>query len=173
MFERSQRLADFALANNTLHQRAVAYFGQLAEAELTDGGLADWSRPGANNRFFLDGLRLFFGCPLFALGWTFWVLPCFLPWAVAKQMKLYIGYDSNVKFIVGLFTFPLAIWTAFHFIRPALPAHWQVWLVLAGLVLAAYFVEWYWNVAHRMMARWRAASVSKYHSGMYREVSLS
>lgn len=169
-FERSQRLAEHVSGNSDLQQRTAAYFGHLGEAELTDGGLKDWSRPGTTVRFFKDGLFLLLGSPLFLLGWLFWALPCFIPWAVAKQLKLYIGYDSNVKFILGLFTFPLAIWTAYHFLHPVLPAAGQTWLVLVGLVLAAYFVEWYWVVFDRMTARWRAASVAKYHPGLHGEL---
>lgn len=169
-FERGQRLAAQLLDRPVLHRRIDAYFSHLTEAELTDSGLKDWMRPGANKRFVLEGLLLFITAPLFMLGLGFWILPCFIPWAVARQMNLYIGYDSNVKMIVGLFTFPLAFWAAGCWIPPLLPFACPVWALFIVLILLGYFVEWYWRVALRVLWRWRAASVSKYHKGMYEEL---
>jgi glycerol-3-phosphate O-acyltransferase / dihydroxyacetone phosphate acyltransferase len=109
------------------------------------------------------------GFPVFLLGLLFCALPCLLPFALAKRMKLYVGYDSNIKLLAGLISFPLTFWL-FYRLANRWVESWQAGLCVLGLVLAAYFAEYYWDIAQNALERWRAASAARYNQGLYRDL---
>lgn len=71
-------------------------------------------------------------------------------------MKLYIGYDSNVKILAGLFTFPLAMWGMFRIFRLWFEAP-GAWTGLLCCALLGLFAERYMDVLRRFQARQKAA----------------
>ena len=169
-FERSQQLAR-AAQDEGLQNLVAVYAGDLVEAALTDAGLKANTDPLGKVRFVWEGLFLVAMLPLFLLGILFCALPCFLPFALAKRMKLYIGYDSNIKILAGLISFPLAFWGWYRLLDIWLNP-WQAWIALFGLILASYFSEYYWDIAKGFLERWRAASVERYNSGLHRDLMM-
>lgn len=145
------------LIENNLHRDELLsaineYFVQLNRANLTDHGV--YQAAFRENLFGLQGLLLILGAPLALAGLLFWWLPCYLPWLIAKKMNLYIGYDSNVKFLVGLFSFPLALWGAFELMQHYSGNNTSAWLLLPALIFLAYFVEFYLDVWRYFKANW-------------------
>lgn len=144
-----KNLIEKNIDNEALRSASAEYFAALESAGISDEGLVKSTASSAQARTFRDTISLFLGFPFFILGYAFWWLPCFLPWLLAKKMKLYIGYDSNVKVLVGLLTFPLALWGAFRVASHYLGAGYWAWAVLVGLVLLGYLAEQYMDVAKR------------------------
>jgi glycerol-3-phosphate O-acyltransferase / dihydroxyacetone phosphate acyltransferase len=148
-FDFRKKLIEQNIDNAALQSASEQYFDALAAAGISDDGLMRTTAQQGKAQYFRDAALLVLGFPLFALGYAFWWLPCFLPWLLAKKMNLYIGYDSNVKMLAGLITFPLALWGAFLAASHYLGAGYWAWLVLPALVLLGYFAEQYLDVAKR------------------------
>ncbi len=148
-FDFRKNLIEQNLDNEALRAASADYFAALDSAGISHEGLVQATLPGAKSRNFRHLALLVLGFPIFILGYAFWWLPCFLPWLLAKKMNLYIGYDSNVKMLAGLITFPLALWGAFRIASHYLGTGLWAWSVLLGLVLLGYFAEQYLEVAKR------------------------
>lgn len=120
-----------------------AYFEKLRELRTDDAALARPPRPLALQ---LAGLILFF--PFYLYGLTNNFPAAFLPQWLNRKLKLYIGYDSTVKILVGLITFPL-----FYFLQArlvyALYDGYTALLYLASLLPAGLFAWRY----HRHQGR--------------------
>jgi len=169
-FRRSQLFTEQHLDNEALRAKTAAYQVALNTSGITDAGLKNYLVPPASGRIFLEKMLLAAGFVPFAIGYGCWFLPCYLPWLLAKKLKLYVGYDSNVKVMAGMITFPLALWTASTLL------HWVgmfrtwppslIWLVLAALGL---FAEQYLDVWQRVREQWKAAHFAKKNS-VYVEV---
>lgn len=148
-FERSQYLAQTVLNKPGVVKRTPAYFAALQAEGLTDAAVA-WSwQPGLQQRFFWNGLGLLLGFPLFAIGYLFWFLPCFIPAWLNKKMNIYIGYSATVKMLTGLFTFPLALWGACRLATGLGLGNMQAALFLSVLILLGYFAEQYQDIFRR------------------------
>jgi glycerol-3-phosphate O-acyltransferase / dihydroxyacetone phosphate acyltransferase len=161
-FRRTQAWTARFLDDDELHNQTADYFGALAEGGLSDLGVQAYTEPGASGPTFAAGtifLLLLF--PLFALGYLFWFLPCFLPWLLARRLKLYIGYDSNVKFLGGLFLFPLALWGAYRFVKYLTSSILYGFLAIPAAIVAGYFVEWYLETAGRTIECLKTARFAK------------
>ena len=169
-FRRSQFFTEQHLDNEALRSKVAAYQVALKTSGITDAGLKNFLVPPSSGRMLLDKMLLVAGFVPFAIGYGFWFLPCYLPWLLAKKLKLYVGYDSNVKVLASMITFPLALWTA----STVLPwmGIWRtwppslIWLVLAALGLLA---EQYLDVWQRVREQWKAAHFAKKNS-VYVEV---
>jgi hypothetical protein len=136
------------LHNETLRLQTAAYYEGLSGAGVTEAGLQGLT----DKRKLPDVLLLVLGAPFFLAGFVFWWLPCYLPGLLAKKMNIYIGYDSNVKMLAGLFTFPLALFAAARLLAPWLNG----WLTCILLLTLGYFSEIYLDAWQRRKAR-RAA----------------
>lgn len=132
--------------NEALKADFADYFAQLEQNSLQDAGFS--KDPYRRAGILL--LLLFF--PVFCAGYAFWFLPCFLPWLLCKKMKLYPGYDSNIKMLAGLFTFPLALWGGWEAVYAATGNAAVAWLSLPVFIALGYAAE-VWADAWR---RWRA-----------------
>lgn len=122
------------IENQGLKNIVATYFTALEKARLTDAGLSKPVHP-------LSFIALLLGSPFFLLGYGFWFLPCWLPWLLCKRLKLYPGYDSNVKVLTGLFTFPLALWGGWKLAFWVFGHTLWAWAALAVLVLCGYLAE--------------------------------
>ncbi|MCB0569962.1 MAG: 1-acyl-sn-glycerol-3-phosphate acyltransferase [Phaeodactylibacter sp.] len=91
-------------------EEVAKYFEQLHALRTSDAALARPPRPLA---LHLAGLVLFF--PLYLYGLTNNFLPAYIPLLLTRKLKLYTGYDSTVKILSGLITFPL-----FYFLQTRL-----------------------------------------------------
>ncbi len=155
-FSFRKNLIEQNIDNEVLRATMASYFEALQAANITDGGLKSLANPATSTQKMMDTFLLFAGLPFFLAGYTFWWLPCFLPWLLTKKMNLYIGYASNVKMLSGLFTFPLALWgayrVAFHFYDSA----WWGLAAMVLVVLLGYFTEQYMDLVQWWQAR-RAA----------------
>ena len=107
---------------------------ELREAGLTHAGLST-RRAHAWQMLFL--------WPFFLLGFAFWFLPCYLPYLLCKKMNIYPGYDSNIKMLAGLFTFPLALWGGWALVYALSNHSWMAWLSLPAWVALGYLAEYY------------------------------
>lgn len=171
-FERSKVLASKYLDDQALQTRVQTYFDQLAMLNLHDEGVSAVSSDRAGTHLITDGLRIALGFPFFLCGYLCWFLPCFLPWLLAKRLKLYIGYDSNVKIMAGLFTFPLAMWGMFRVFRLWFDAP-GAWIGLLCCALLGLFAERYMDILKRFQARQKAAvEAAKDPAGFSRLVQM-
>lgn len=145
-FLRSQRLTGAPLDDNDLREKTDAYFDRLKAQNLRDVGL----RIAETDLPWYYTLLLVLGFPFFLAGYLFWFLPCYVPGLLAKKLKLYVGYDSNIKTVVGSVTFGLALawapWAA------GVHNRWAAGLIILCCIGLGYFTEWYLDV----WARWRA-----------------
>lgn len=130
-----------------------AYFQKLSRFKLNDQGI--FETVFRSKLFLQQGAFLIAGALPALAGRLFWWLPCYLPWLLAKKMNLYIGYDSNVKFLAGLFTFPLALWGAFKLMMHVTGNPAAAWLLLPALVLLGYFAEFFQHIWTRFSAHWK------------------
>lgn len=134
------------------------YFLALEKEGLTDAGLfRSQSPPSAVHRspstvnrapstvYRLPSLLLL--SPFFLLGYGFWFLPCWLPWLLCKRLDLYPGYDSNVKVLTGLFTFPLALWGGWKLAFWLFESSLWAWVALGVLIGCGYLAEMFLDIA--------------------------
>ncbi|MCC6412280.1 MAG: 1-acyl-sn-glycerol-3-phosphate acyltransferase [Saprospiraceae bacterium] len=154
---RSKKIAQNCLLNEDLKSLSEAYFSKINEIKVTDAGLLAHTHPRATVRALRDGLFLMVGLPLFLAGQVYWFLPCFLPWLLNRQLKLYIGYSSTVKVMAGLITFPLAAWGVFKLAFLLTGQTGYAWAILAALILSGFFIEKYLDVYKRFTEQRRAA----------------
>lgn len=158
-FSFRKNLVEQNIDNEALRATTASYFEALQTANITDDGLESLANPATSTQKMMDTFLLFAGLPFFLAGYTFWWLPCFLPWLLTKKMNLYIGYASNVKMLSGLFTFPLALWgayrVAFHFYDSA----WWGLAAIALVVLLGYFTEQYMDLVQWWQARREAEAL--------------
>ena len=169
-FYRSQQLTAKFLDDAVLRERTNAYFDQLAQHGLSEQGLAAFTAPDAGPKTLSDGLRLALGLPFFMVGYGFWFLPCYLPGLVAKKLKLYIGYDSNVKILVGLFTFPPMLWGAWRLAMHYLADGWQALGVVLLFIALGFYAERYLDVLRRVRERQKVAVLARKQADMVKEL---
>lgn len=165
-FERSQRLARTALDDTSLREQTEAYFHLLETAHLTDAGVCAAQRSATDWRW--AGLAL--GFPLFAAGYLFWFLPCYLPWLLNKKMGLYIGYSSTVKIAAGIFVFPIVWWGWYRLALLAGAGSGLAWAGLATLTILGYFVETYQDWFRQAQARYRAKRLAQTSPDRWRDL---
>jgi len=171
-FERSKVLTAKFLDDTALQTRVQSYFDQLETLHLSDEGVEAFSSDQGGIQLMTDGLRIALGFPFFLSGYLIWFLPCFLPWLLAKRLKLYIGYDSNVKILAGLFTFPLAMWGIFKIFRLWFEAP-GAWVGLLCCAVLGLFAERYMDILRRFQARQKAAvEAAKNPAGFSRLVQM-
>ncbi|MFN0213047.1 MAG: 1-acyl-sn-glycerol-3-phosphate acyltransferase [Saprospiraceae bacterium] len=139
------------LQNEGLRSKIAGYFKSLDKAGISDIGL---SKP--KGTIILPVLLL----PFFLLGYSFWFLPCWLPWLLCKRMNLYPGYDSNIKVLSGLFVFPLALWGGWELAYWVLGSKVEAWASLALLVICGYLAELFMDHVAQWQA-WRVAQAFK------------
>jgi glycerol-3-phosphate O-acyltransferase/dihydroxyacetone phosphate acyltransferase len=160
-FFRVKHLAETQLDNELLRSKTDRYFDDLSNAGLSDLGVKAWTAQNTAWQSFADSFRLVAGFLPFAVGYAFWLLPCYLPWLLNKKLDFYIGYSSTVKMLAGLITFPLALWAAYKYLpwltgwpNAGLP----IVVLLAGLAL---FAEFYMDWSHRAWQRFKAGRVAE------------
>ncbi len=126
------------IQNEGFKAKIADYFSTLQNANLTDAGVSNVQSPFTNHQ---SPITLFLLSPFFLLGYGFWFLPCYLPWLLCKRLKLYPGYDSNIKMLTGLFTFPLALWGGWELSYWLFGSKIWAWVALAVFVLCGYLAE--------------------------------
>jgi glycerol-3-phosphate O-acyltransferase / dihydroxyacetone phosphate acyltransferase len=142
-YYRSKNVLSKHLDNQNLVTDINTYHVSLKHEGLTDLGVVLQQRNYPLLRLFWRLISLIVGLPLAVLGNLFWFVPCFIPWFVARKMKLYIGYDSNIKIILGIITIPFMAWLTYKlglqlFQSSMLSAFFVIYLMLLG-----YFLEYY------------------------------
>jgi len=145
------------LAKNMLNEPIKAqiadYFSKLQSANLTDAGLSKVQHPTSKVQHSLSIVQhpLFnvLLVPFFLLGYGFWFLPCWLPCLLCKRLKLYPGYDSNIKMLAGLFTFLFALWGGWKLAFWLWGSSLWAWAALVVLVLCGYLAEVFMDNAKR------------------------
>ena len=85
-----------------LGQQVEAYFSSLKDQRTDDPAVARPPRP-----LWLHFLGLVILFPVFLHGLAHNFLPAFIPVRLARRLKLDVEYNSTVKILVGLITFPL------------------------------------------------------------------
>lgn len=170
-FWRSQKMTHTCLQDENLKSNLAKYESGLKSLHISTEGLAAFTAPQAILKLSTEGLRLALGAPFFLIGFAIWFLPCFLPWLLAKRLKLYIGYDSNVKILAGLFIFPIALYAVFVWFKN-LFVLW--WMGLAGIALAVFlglFAERYLDVARHFYARAQAGKAAARQPELFAETA--
>ena len=168
-FRRSQKLAKEQIDNEPLRAQVTDYYAALRSAHLRDTGVqAAPSQNGTTALFSAFFLTL--GSPLFLAGYTFWWLPLFLPWLLAKKLNLYIGYDSNLKVIAGMVTIPLWLSLAYRVVHYFSGNSGLSWLILLGFVALAFFTERYMDVFQRFQAKMRTLAFARQHAAAWSDL---
>lgn len=153
-YARTKALMPRVLENAGLAEKTRSYFEDLHAADITDEGLVLAAEPAP--RAWYEALLLLVGAPLGLLGLAAWFLPCFLPWLLNRQLKLYVGYSSTVKIVAGILTFPLAFWGMWRLGLALGGTPWHGLGALAGFVFLGFYTEQYFDLLRRFRAR-RAA----------------
>jgi 1-acyl-sn-glycerol-3-phosphate acyltransferase len=159
-FLRSRKLVAEHLDDTALIEKTEMYFSRLQALGLRDAGF-QMAQTGVKAGQIA---MLLLGFPFFVAGWLFWFLPCYLPGLLARKLKLYIGYDSNVKTLAGSLTFALALLWA-----PWLAgAHdqWAAGAVMLCCIGLGYFTEQYLDLLGRWKAYRRFGSIPKEEQSM-------
>ncbi|MCB9354376.1 MAG: 1-acyl-sn-glycerol-3-phosphate acyltransferase [Lewinellaceae bacterium] len=162
-FFRSKDFTDRLLDNAALRTTTNRYFEDLQASGVSDSGLAALAQAGPLPKRAFESLLLILGFPLFAAGYLFWFLPCFLPWWLNKKMDLYVGYSSTVKMLAGLIAFPLALWAAARFIPPVFGWQHAGIPVALSVIALGLFAERYLDRIRRARARMGAARLLSSH----------
>lgn len=158
-YERSQYFVKNLLPQASLREDVHTYYAALEEANLPDAAVAAKVRAGESTHQWLRGLVLLCGFPIFALGYALWFLPCFLPWLLAKRLQLYIGYDSTVKVLAGIFTLGAFFWALYAFTTQwVYPPYWA-WGAIPVVLLLGYLAERYLDVWHAFWYSWQRTQV--------------
>jgi glycerol-3-phosphate O-acyltransferase / dihydroxyacetone phosphate acyltransferase len=160
-YSRSKNILDKHLDNDTLINEVNDYHILLTKEGLKDIGIVLQAKNYPLLRLIWRLVSLIIGLPLAILGNLFWFLPCFIPWFVARKMKLYIGYDSNIKIVLGIFTLPLMAWFTYKFgmhlfESPMLSAFFVLYLVLLG-----FFLEYYEQNLEKFLEGMKAFRLAK------------
>ena len=95
------------VSHQNLKQNIQAYFSVLDQFQMKDEMLINEANQNSFISRILKILRILMGFPFFLYGWLNNLLAYSIPLIVLKKLKLYNGYDSAVKAMVGLITFPL------------------------------------------------------------------
>lgn len=156
-FERSRRLTERALDDDDLREHTATYFGLLEKHRLSDYGL----RHGQPAQFDWRWLALVAGFPLFAAGYLFWLLPCFLPWWLNKKMNLYVGYAATVKIVVGILVFPFIWWAWYRLALWGGLGAGGAWAFLGVFTALGYYVERYQDWFSQAKAKHRARTLAR------------
>ena len=146
--------------NEALKAQVADYFKRLELAEITDAGL---SKPVAP----FTWLWLLLLSPFFLLGYGFWFLPCWLPFLLCKKMNIYPGYDSNIKMLAGLFTFPLALWGGWKLAFWLFGSSLWAWAGLLILILCGYLAEAFMDIYSAWKALHAADRFKQQHPQEY------
>lgn len=160
-FFRTQQLVQEHLDDVALRENTTDYFERLEKTGLSDAGLAAAASPNSGLKIFQNAALLLVGLPFFIAGFVFWLLPCFLPWWLNKQMKLYIGYSSTVKTLGGLITFSLALWGAFRLGKWFFHNPWIALAIPVSAVLLGLLAERWLDLAVRFREHWRARAFAR------------
>jgi glycerol-3-phosphate O-acyltransferase / dihydroxyacetone phosphate acyltransferase len=169
-FDTRKQLIDQNIDNLPLKSAMAAYFTTLQTTPLQDAGVRSHLHPADGAQKLQEVTLLIVGLPFFLTGYLFWWLPCFLPGLLARRLKLYIGYDSNVKMLAGLFTFPLALWVAFRTASHFLPNGWWALGSIVALTLLGYFAEGYLEIAQRWRIHLKTRQWAKKHPEQMQEL---
>ena len=161
-FQRSQQLASEQVDNEGLRLQILNYYAVLQASDLTDAGVQQVTKHDAGTATtFFTAFLLTLGFPLFLISAAFWWLPLYLPYLVAKMLKLYVGYDSNIKTVVGMITIPLWLTVAYRIVYHFSGNVGLSWLILIGWIALAFFMEWYLEVYRRIRAKMKAWRIAQ------------
>ncbi len=152
-FFRSGQLTATKLDDTGLRAKTETYFSRLQALGLRDAGVQQQS----TGMRWSEWLLLVFGLPFFLAGYLFWLIPCYLPFLLAKKLKLYIGYDSNVKTLAGSLTFGLALGWAPWF--AGVHDQWAAAMVILICIGLGYFTEFYMERAGKWLAYRRVSKL--------------
>ena len=161
-FEFRKNLIEKNIDNQELRVLTAHYFSKLQAVNVSAQSLALWTKLSTSTSILIDYILLVLGLPFFLSGYIFWFLPCYLPWLLAKKLNLYIGYDSNIKVLAGLITFPLALWGAFRIATHFTNNGWLGLGTMVALILLGYFTAYYLDVLQRRRA-WQALGALRRH----------
>lgn len=137
------------IENGTFKANVADYFEAIQTAGLTDAGIAHVRAPKSD---LLRRFQLLLLFPFFLIGTSFWFLPCRIPWWLCKRLDLYPGYNSNVKMLAGLFSFPLALWGAWALVFWGGGSSLLAWASLPALFICGYLAELFMDQAQRVRA---------------------
>lgn len=146
------------IQNEAFKAGVADYFQSIQTAGMTDAGIAHVQGPKSEILRLFQLVLLF---PFFLIGYGFWFLPCRIPWLLCKRLDLYPGYDSNVKMLAGLFTFPLALWGAWALVCWGGGSSLLAGASLAILILCGYLAELFMDQAQCFRAVAAARSFQK------------
>ncbi|MBK8555098.1 MAG: 1-acyl-sn-glycerol-3-phosphate acyltransferase, partial [Lewinellaceae bacterium] len=158
-FYRSQSLAARFLDDHVLANLLEDYQDSLKKQGLSDAAICF-----SNKRapwWLLPALMA--GLPFFLLGYLLWWLPCFVPAWITKRMNLYVGYGAIAKTLLGLFTFPLAMWGVYHLGKWLGGQAWFGVVAVLFMVVLGYFTEKYLDWWQRFRNHAAGAALHRHH----------
>ena len=121
--------------------KVTAYFDLLKQ-----NGLDDQSLIAPRRRVLLYYLLV---APLFVYGAAFSVVPALFAASLVKKIKLYHGYDSTVKYVASLVSFPVFYIIVLVTLCKLLPYSFIPWIAGATFIPAGLAAWSYWKSLQR------------------------
>ncbi|MCC7246656.1 MAG: 1-acyl-sn-glycerol-3-phosphate acyltransferase [Saprospiraceae bacterium] len=134
--------------NTAVKTETDQYVSALNSANLTDQGIAEAQKAPSPWR----GLLLVLMSPLAAAGFAIWVLPFQITLRIVNALKLYSGYNSAAKFLVGTFAIVITLLTAGWLAGRGLTGL----LTMIAMILAGFAADVWWVNFQRWNERRKA-----------------
>ena len=127
---------------NALQTDIESYFSIL-EKNKTPDSVASQIHQGAKSTWWLRMIGVVIGFPFFIYGWANNFLANYIPKLLMDKSGLYIGYNSCVKTLSGIFTYPifygLQIWLVSQFTSGS----YIIWGYILSVIVLGLFAWWY------------------------------
>jgi len=136
ILKRIQQMQDSTYLD--LKKASSEYFDFLKKNEVSDKAMHATIQKKSSPL-----LALLLTWPLFVYGWINNIIPTYIPAWLTKKLNLYIGYESTVKVLSGMLTFPI-----FYSLQTWI-VHWVfqtpliTWGYFLSLVPTGLFAWWY------------------------------
>lgn len=114
----------------------LAYQEKLQRFNITDRILA---RPGS---FSLRLMGMLLGFPFYFWGLVHNIIPSLIPLYAIRKLKLYHGYNSAVKSLLGLFVFPIYYFILYKIAEDYIVQPW-LWIYILSMPFIGFFAFYY------------------------------
>ena len=115
-------------------------------------------------------LALFLTWPLFIYGWLNNIIPTYIPAWLTKKLNLYIGYDSTVKVLSGMLTFPIFYALQTWIIHAVFQTPLVTWGYFLSLVPTGLFAWWYLSKAKAFAQRKKVHQLQRVQAAAYNDL---
>ena len=131
---------------NALQTNIESYFSILQKNKTSDK-VALQIHQGAKSTWWLRMLGVVIGFPFFIYGWVNNFLANYIPKFLMSKSGLYIGYNSCVKTLSGVFTYPIFYGLQIWLVNKFTSNPYIIWGYILSVILLGLFAWWYKDFA--------------------------